>query len=108
LEIGGTYTTGSRDGDNKLEAQAWSGDVTAIHQMNAINRLKLQAEAWWLDIEENPSNDDPWGLYALIDYRVVTTFNGLAKAGETSPAKSKNKPNIFNIFIILFLLSNIY
>lgn len=87
LELGGSYLLGSSDEDAKYEVNALGLDATLIHYFDPTHRLKLLAEFYFQDRNEPfisgedeeilPSSfeDDPWGMYALMDYRLSPRFS---------------------------------
>jgi len=109
LEIGGTFLLGSADEDSKNEVRAFGTDVTFIHSFNAINRLKLQAEALFQDRSEGysepaeeeahghalvrdeegseaaPFRETPWGMYFLADYRLSQRYGVGARFDLVEP-----------------------
>lgn len=97
LELGGTYLLGSSDEDSEYEVNAFGIDLTLIHYLNPINRLKIQAELYVQDRDEpfisgeeafeesldaigeklasESFDDNPWGMYALIDYHLALRWS---------------------------------
>lgn len=83
-ELGGTYLTGSSDKDSGCEVNAFGIDLTLIHYVDPIHRLKLQSEVYFQDrdepfveVELGPGSfeDNPWGLYALADYKLALRWS---------------------------------
>jgi hypothetical protein len=96
LELGGTYLLGSSDEDSGYEVNAFGIDLTLIHYLNAVNRLKIQSEFYLQDRDEpfidaesgeevldaigeemSPASfdDNPWGLYTLMDYHLALRWS---------------------------------
>lgn len=83
-ELGFTYLHGSKDEDSKYEVKALGVDATFIHHLNAINKIKLQAEGFFQNRKESFGFDqddnlidykhNPWGAYLLADYRLNQKF----------------------------------
>jgi hypothetical protein len=99
LELGGSYLLGSADEDSAYEVNVFGIDLTAIHHIDAVQRLKFQTEAYFQDRDETFSlgeepehseeehshrvdtaleidsadgiDSQPFGFYSLIDYRLA-------------------------------------
>ncbi|MBI1882603.1 MAG: hypothetical protein HYS08_00120 [Chlamydiae bacterium] len=93
LEVGGTYLLGSSDEDSEYEVHAFGIDVTLIHYMDALHRLKVLSEFYFQNRDEafassekasaeetlgeegeallpESFEENPWGFYTLVDYRL--------------------------------------
>lgn len=71
LELGATYLVGSKDDDAGYEVNALGLDATLVHYFNPTNKLKFQNEVYLQDrAETTDANENPWGFYSLLDYRV--------------------------------------
>lgn len=72
LELGSTYLTGSKDEDGRFEVNALGLDATLTHYVTPNNKLKWQTEAYLQDRDETDAGlqENPWGFYSLIDYRL--------------------------------------
>lgn len=75
LELGATHLIGSKDADAALEVNLFGLDATFIHYATSVNKLKLQTEAYLQERDESEGFDNnPWGIYSLIDYRLSPRF----------------------------------
>ena len=84
VELGATYLTGSKDADRRYEVNALGLDATLTHYVTPANKLKWQNEVYLQDRDEAYSdaedgtrtlfNDQPWGVYTLLDYRFSPRF----------------------------------
>ncbi|MBI2871453.1 MAG: hypothetical protein HYY14_07090 [Candidatus Omnitrophica bacterium] len=76
LELGFTHLTGSKDADEHFEVNAVGFDATLVHYFTPQNKLKLQSELYLQNRDETDAglDDNPWGLYALADYRLSPRF----------------------------------
>ncbi len=84
LEIGGTYLVGSKDADSGFEVNALGLDATLTRFVTPTNKLKWQNELYLQDRDESLSvaedgtktlfQNNPWGLYSLVDYRLTPRF----------------------------------
>lgn len=76
LELGTTYLAGSSDDDQRFEVNAVGLDTTFTHYVTPQNKLKWQTEAYLQDRDETDAGlqDNPWGLYSLVDYRLSPRF----------------------------------
>jgi hypothetical protein len=81
VELGATYLAGSKDADSSFEIHALGLDGTFVHYVTPSNKLKWQHELYLQDRDEAFSDaedgtrthfqDNPWGLYSLVDYRLT-------------------------------------
>lgn len=79
-ELGATYLVGSKDADASFEVNALGLDTTFVHYVTPSNKLKWQNEFYLQDRDEAFSvaedgtqtdfNNQPWGWYSLLDYRL--------------------------------------
>jgi hypothetical protein len=84
VEVGLNYLAGSKDDDGQFEVNILGLDGTLIHHLNANQRVKLQAEGYFMERgdgfidEEDPDtlestntefDDTLWGTYVLADFR---------------------------------------
>lgn len=78
-ELGINYLLGSSDDDSRSEVNAVAFDTTVNVFVTPRNKLKFQSEFFLQHRKEGPIetteasgafNDDPWGFYALFDYRL--------------------------------------
>lgn len=84
VELGVTSLVGSRDADARSEVNAVGFDATLVHYVTPSNKLKWLNELYWQDRDEAFSlaadgtrtefNDQPWGWYSLLDYRLSPRF----------------------------------
>jgi hypothetical protein len=84
VELGGTYLLGSKDADASNEVNALGLDATLVHYVTPTNKLKWQNELYLQDRDESflletddlgaevrtELNNNPWGWYSLLDYRL--------------------------------------
>lgn len=78
FEFGGSYLLGSADTDSTPEVHGFGIDTTFNHHFNPTQKLKLQGEMYLQnrprsgidsDGEEIGYDNNPFGFYALADYR---------------------------------------
>ncbi|MBI2884626.1 MAG: hypothetical protein HYY15_00440 [Candidatus Omnitrophica bacterium] len=84
LEVGATYLTGSDDADSSYEVNALGLDATLIHYVTPTNKFKWQNELYVQDRKETTTfaedgtelnvQNNPWGAYSLLDYRLSPRF----------------------------------
>lgn len=77
FELGGTYLVGSNLDDEKLKVHLFGVDASYNYYLTPINKLKLLSEAYFqnrtgneTDVAAARSDENPWGIYALADYRI--------------------------------------
>ncbi len=75
FELGGTYLLGSNNEDTEFKVNAFGVDATYSYSVTPINKFKMVTEAYFQKRNDSPeegaSNDEnPWGFYALADYRL--------------------------------------
>lgn len=97
LELGGTSLFGTNNlsggaiGNADYDVHVFGFDLTYLHLLDGVRRLKLQSEMYFQerkfpnpvvvvneDGEEAPMghiNNQPFGLYALLDYRMNEQFS---------------------------------
>jgi len=74
LELGTTYLAGSSDADASFEVNALGLDATLVHYVTPTNKLKWQNELYLQDRDESEFQNNPWGFYSLLDYRLSPRF----------------------------------
>ncbi|MBN4046890.1 hypothetical protein JYT90_01075 [bacterium AH-315-P07] len=74
IEIGNTFMTGSAGENDRNAVQAFGLDLTAEHHFDAIRRLKSQSEFYLQDRDDAVLNENAFGYYSLLDYRLNQRF----------------------------------
>ena len=72
LDLGTSFLHGSADEKGRSTVKAYGFDAQYVHRFATFNTLTLQAEALLQDRDDaltNEAKDDPWGYYALANYR---------------------------------------
>lgn len=90
LELGASYLIGSADEDSSNESKALGFDLTYLHYLSSINRLKLQGEVYLQDrsagtLEAEDFDRSPVGTYGLIDYRLSNQWGIGARYDYVEP-----------------------
>jgi hypothetical protein len=111
FELGFSWLTGSSNEDDDFNVTALGADATFIHRFDAIRRLKLQSELYWQDRDEAaaeghhhgeeedehgedgaaaaeeavPFRKNPYGYYALADYRAALRWGCGARFDSVEP-----------------------
>lgn len=84
FELGGSYLLGSQDEDPTPEVSAFGVDATMSYFVTPRNKLKLQSEFYFQrrpGVLETPTevlaaDQNPYGFYALADYRFGERWGG--------------------------------
>ena len=84
VELGATYLTGSKSAEDHFGVNAVGLDATLTHYVTPANKLKWQTELYLQDRQDSFTvagngtrtafDRNPWGLYALLDYRLSPRF----------------------------------
>ena len=74
IEFGNTVMQGSSGEDDRGDVRAFAFDLTAEHRFDSIRRLKWQSEAFLQDRDDAALNEDAFGFYSLLDYRLSQRF----------------------------------
>jgi hypothetical protein len=79
-DLGLSWLTGSSDSDGGYEVNTFGLDSTLSYFVTPIQKLKFQSEWYLQNRSENtferdsnvrvPGRSNPWGMYALFDYRL--------------------------------------
>lgn len=92
LELGGTAMFGDEninrlaEGDDRYSVHVFGGDATFLWYLPEGKQLKFQNEVYIQERNDKASiNDDPWGFYSLLDFRLSKKFSGGVRFDYVEP-----------------------
>jgi hypothetical protein len=99
FELGATYLRGSSGNGSDGDVNALGVDTTFTYFVTPRNKLKLQSELYCQSRNDRvlfteyhltlPSdNEDPWGFYSLVDYRLSPRFGIGARYDWVEPVNN--------------------
>lgn len=96
-DLASTYLLGSSDDDSSDEVQLFGVHGRLKHNFNNINALKLQAEAYLQDRDEQAAKRYPFGWYGLADYRISERFGAGLRFDQVEPTNGSMGPSDYDL-----------
>ncbi len=102
LEFGNTLISGSSGEEERGDVQAYAIDLTAQHHFDSIRRLKWQTEFFLQDRDDVVVNDDAFGYYSLLDYRLNQRFGVGARYDNVERVAFQGEDEALSGYITFF------
>lgn len=99
---------GSSGGEDRRDVQAFGADLTLRHHFTSVRALKWQSEIYAQKRDDVIStNDDPFGFYSLLDFRVSSRWGFGARYDwvelvDADPLAPDDKDRAYSAYITFF------